>query len=144
MDGWKFQEDAAGVGVSEGYWRPGLPEEGLADLRVDQFWDDQGYPGLKQGWYRLRYTCPALPDRKRVFLRFGAVDEAAWLYVDGSLVAWYESAYPALTWDKPVLLEVTGSLTGGQEHTFVVRVRNATKAGGLWRPITLLVEESPQ
>ena len=69
------------------------------------------------------------------------MDESAWLYVDGSLAAWYNPVDPGDTWDKPVLLEVTGSLAAGWEHVLAVRVTNSGGAGGLWRPISLLVDE---
>ena len=139
VKGWKFKDDGEGLGGARGYWNPDFPEDGMVAIRVDKSWDHQGYPGLKEGWYRLRYRCPELSEGKRAFLQFGAVDESAWLYIDGLPVAWYDPANPGITWEKPVLFDVTGSLIGGQEHTLVVRVKNATMAGGLWKPITLLV-----
>jgi hypothetical protein len=74
-------------------------------------------------------------------LRFGAVDESAWLYVDGKLIAWYDTAFPEKTWDKPFLLEVTGSLKSNSEHLLAIRVGNTRGAGGIYRPISLMVEK---
>ena len=141
VTGWKFLADPEGAGTERGYWQQDYPDEEMQDIRVDKFWDNQGHPKLQQGWYRLRYQCPDLPEGKRVFLRFGAVDEAAWLYVDGVLSAWYKPTRPGETWDKPVLLEVTGNLVPGRDHLLTVRVTNASGAGGLWQPAALLVAE---
>jgi len=80
-------------------------------------------------------------EGKRVFLQFEAVDESAWLYVDGKLVAWYDTAYPDMTWDKPFLLEVTGSLKSRAEHLLAIRVGNTVGFGGIDRPVSLMVEK---
>ena len=143
IDGWAFKDDPAGVGA-----RPPTPcfAESFADadlprLRVDKFWDDQSFKGLSEGWYRRRWKCPDLPAGRRTFLRFGAVDESLWLYVDGRLAAWYDAADPGQTWDKPLLLEVSGSLVGGREHLLVLRVKNSAGAGGVWKPVTLMVDK---
>jgi Tol biopolymer transport system component len=138
VEGWTFTADAEGVGSERGYWKPDFSVEGMPAVRVDRYWDDQGQPKLKEGWYRLRYRVPEAPGGKRLFLRFGAIDESAWLYVDGTLTAWYNPLNPDQTWDKPVLLEVSGSLHPGAEHLLVVRVTNAAGAGGLWKPLALL------
>ena len=96
---------------------------------------------MKEGWYRRAYTCPGLPVGKRVFLRFEAVDESAWLYIDGKLIAWYDTQYPGLTWDRPFLLDVTGNLTSEGEHELVIRVGNEIGAGGIYKPMSLMVEK---
>ena len=140
--GWSFRGDVQGLGVKKGYFLPGYDDSDWALLLIDRFWDKQGYPpDMPEGWYRLRYSCPELPDGKRVFLKFGSIDEAAGLYVDGRIAAWYDPADPGKTWDKPVLLEVTGNLKTGQEHLLVVRVKNSAGAGGIWKPVSLMVEQ---
>jgi len=142
VGGWSFRGDVQGIGVKKGYFLPDYDDSDSARLLTDRFWDEQGYPPeMPEGWYRLRYTCPALPDGKRVFLKFGAIDEAAGLYVDGRIAAWYDPADPGKTWNKPVLLEVTGNLKPGHEHLLVIRVKNSAGAGGIWKPVSLMVEQ---
>ena len=140
-NGWLFKDDPDKVGVEAGYYRPGYPTKDLAKVRIGEYWDRQGYPGLEEGWYRLRYTCPKLPEGKRVFLHFAAVDESAWLYVDGKLVAWYDTAHPHTTWDKPFVLDVTGVLKSRATHLLTIRVRNVVGAGGIYKPVSLMVEK---
>jgi hypothetical protein len=124
-----------------GYFRPDFDDRSWPSIRVGEPWDAQGYADLDgSGWYRRPYPCPPLPEGRRVFLLFDAVDESAWLYVDGQLAAWHDEN-PAAVWDQPFALEVTGHLTGGQEHLLALRVHDTTRSGGIWKPIHLLVEK---
>jgi hypothetical protein len=141
LDGWQFKADHDKVGMDQGYFKPDRPAGDFTRTRIGRFWDHRGYQVLDEGWYRLRYKCPELPQGKRVFLHFGAVDESAWLYVDGQLVAWYDTAHPELTWNEPFLLELTGSLESGAEHLLAIRVGNKGGAGGIHKPVTLMVEK---
>jgi hypothetical protein len=141
LDGWRFQPDPQGQGEQAGYFRADFDDRSWPSIHVGEPWDVQGYADLDgSGWYRRPYHCPPLPEGKRVFLLFDAVDESAWLYVDGQLVAWHDED-PAAVWDQPFALEVTGHLTGGQEHLLALRVHDTTRAGGIWKPIYLLVEK---
>ena len=63
------------------------------------------------------------------------------LYVDGELVAWYDTAFPGVTWASPFLLDVTGSIKSGDEHLIVMRVGNERGAGGVYKGIDLMVEQ---
>ena len=141
LHGWLFKADPEEVGVEKGYFKPACPVHDFSPIRVGKDWDAQGHPHLEQGWYRLEYQCPQLPEGKRVYLLFEAVDESAWLYIDGKLVAWYDTAHPQLSWDKPFLLEVTGNLKSRSEHLLALMVHNEIGAGGIYKPISVLVEK---
>ena len=142
VDGWAFKDDPERKGTKQGFFRVDYADSDLPKLRVDKLWDDQGYPAnMPEGWYRLRYAAPELPSGKRVFLDFGAIDESGWLYIDGQLAAWYDTDEPGKTWNQPVLLEVTGTLSSGQEHLLAVRVGNSAGAGGIWKPVRLMIEK---
>lgn len=140
-DGWLFKDDPEKIGVESGYYKLAYPNKDLTEIRIDRLWDGQGHAGLEEGWYRLHYQCPELPEGKRVFLHFGAVDECAWLYVDGKLIAWYDTVHPKLTWNQPFLLEVTGNLKTQREHLLAIRVGNTIGAGGIHKPVSLMVEK---
>lgn len=141
LDGWLFKADPKRVGVEQGYFKPSYPTKDFARIRVGAFWDDQGYKGLGAGWYRLAYQCPDLPAGKRVYLHFESVDETACLYIDGKRVAWYDTAHPNLTWKSPFLLDVTGSLNSGGTHLLAIRVGNESGLGGIYRPVSVMVEK---
>ena len=141
VDGWKFKDDPTGIGVEQGYFASDYPSGDLPEIKIGQLWDGQGYPKLEQGWYRRQYSCPEIPEGKRVFLHFEAVDESVWLYIDGKLVAWYDTAFPDVTFSKPFLLDVTGSLKNHGTHLLAIRVHNYSGDGGIYRPVSLMVEK---
>jgi hypothetical protein len=141
LEGWLFKADPESVGKKNGYFKSDIPTAEFSKFRIGEFWDEQGHPELREGWYRFSFTCPDLPDGKDVYFLFESVDEAAWLYVDGKLIAWYDSAKPALTWQKPFLLNVTSALKSGAEHLLTIRVRNDNGLGGIYKPVNLMVEK---
>lgn len=141
LDGWLFKDDPERIGTEHGYYKPSYPIDDLATIKIGEHWDHQGYGDLEEGWYWLRYTCPVLPEGKRIFLRFGAVDESVWLYVDGKLIAWYDTAFPMKTWTRPFVLEMTGSVKSQGTHLLAIRVHNAAGGGGIYKPMSLMIEK---
>ena len=127
-------------GKSKGYHKKDFDDSGWKAIRIGEFWDKQGYSGLiGSGWYRRAYTFPDFPPGKRVYLHFGAVDETGFLYVDGELVAWHDKD-PSF-WDKPFALEITGRVQGGTTQQLAIRVHNVARAGGIWKPVSLVVQK---
>jgi hypothetical protein len=119
----------------------GFDDKDFDKIRVDTIWNNQGYPNLTYGWYRLKFKAPQLPEGKKVYLRFEAIDESAWVYLDGELAAWYDTADPDNTWKEPVMFNVTNHLKSGQEHLLAVKVHNILAAGGIWQPVSVMVEK---
>lgn len=76
-------------------------------------------------WYRRDFTAPAPPDGGRLLLRFGAVDQQATVWVDGTEVGSHVGGY------LPFTLDVTDALVGAPEdpHELVVRVRDLSETG---------------
>jgi hypothetical protein len=56
-------------------------------------------------------------------------------------VAWFDTVHPTITWTQPFLLDVTGNLPSGQEPLLVMRVQNASGAGGIHKPVSLMVQK---
>lgn len=87
-----------------------------------------GHHGFfKACWYRLKLELPPVteptegerrPVDERVLLHFGAVDYAATVWVDGSVVARHEGGYTPFSVDVTELFEAPG------EHTIVVRAED--------------------
>ena len=95
----------------------------------------QGY-----GWYRTTFKAPAEWKGKTVRLLFGAVDEQAWVYVNGRLVREHTEksegkSYNEL-WEAPFIAEVpSDQLELGKPNVLAVRVHNSKANGGIWRPV---------
>ena len=106
-------------------------------------------------WYRRSVTLPSGFRKSRVLLHFGAVDQDAEVWVNGTLVGTHSGGF------LPFTLDITDALAG-DEAEVVVRVRDATDTsyrsrgkqtltpGGIWYPAqsgiwqTVWLESVPQ
>lgn len=100
------------------------------------------YQGLV--WYQRTFDLPAVPKGKRVFVRFGAVDYAAWVYLNGKPVGRHEGGF------TPFAFDVTGKLRPGGNQITVGVDSTRTRAsvpppitdwetyGGITRSVSLL------
>jgi beta-galactosidase/beta-glucuronidase len=117
LDGeWEFAFDRAGsLGRPEDVaWDrlirvPFSPETARSGI------GDTGY--FNVCWYRRSFAAPPLPPDQRLFLRFGAVDYAATVWVNGVPVARHEGGY------TPFSADITPQLREGLQ-TVVVRAED--------------------
>ncbi len=145
---WRFATDPKDVGVKESWFREKLDDSKWAVVRSDKGngWESQGFPdytGL--GWYRQQFTPPAAPARKHAYLYFGAVDEDAWVYLNGKSVGEHTCPGTGLSpdqiWLTPFVCDVAGSLRAGQANTLAVRVLNRLGMGGVYQPAYLVLTD---
>ena len=134
-DDWRFRMDKQDVGAAEDWFQPKTATEDWTPIEIESFWGPKGGSGA--GWYRRDVDIPDLPEGKRIFLHFGAVDEHMVLWIDGVYAGDYDREI-SVGWDQPFAVEVTGKLTSGRHH-LAIRVHNATAAGGIWQPVSVLV-----
>ena len=150
---WRFKPDPEDVGMEEQWHK--LTYEQTQDwprFRTDQFWEHQGaedttreadagvdtskYDGI--GWYAQNVRVPQEFKGRKVYLRFGAVDESCWVYLNGELAGehLYEKSDdwktpfeiridPLIEWDKPA-------------QTVMVRVEDKSGMGGVWKRVWLV------
>ena len=131
--GWQFRMDEEDVGVEKKWFLATAPLEGWAPIEIGRFWGDQGDEGV--GWYRADVEFPPLPADRPIQLHFGAVDEELMLWIDGQFAGEHNQGPGG--WNKPFVLDVTDKLSGGKHHV-AMRVRNTAKAGGVWKPVSLV------
>lgn len=139
---WEFRTDPGRVGERERWF---APEVDLADwrgLEIGKFWDEQGVKYTGDAWYRLTWVAPTarVPQKARLILWFGAVDETATVWVNGVRAGAHREP-PDIGWDKRFAVDVTGKLKLGQTNTIAVKVGNSTLAGGIWKSVRLAVEK---
>lgn len=132
---WHFRRDPEDAGVSAGFHRPDLDDSQWRELRTDQAWEKQGidYDGF--AWYRVRFDVDGVPPGSKAYLLFGAVDESAWVYLNGHLVGEHDLGEAG--WDRPFAVEVTSWLQKGA-NCVAVRVLDRVLAGGIWKPVELV------
>lgn len=97
------------------------------------------------GWYRRQITVPAERKGQRVFLRFGAVDQEATVWLDGKRIGENKVVY------VPVEFDITEHVTWGRSQTLIVRAVDLgkttypkgkqqdwyTPSGGIWQTVWL-------
>lgn len=123
---WDFRFDPTDQGVKGRWYEPG--SEGFDRSIVVPFcWEselsgvEKATPAAKVGWYRRTFEVPKdFPKGDGVWLRFGAVDWRADVWVDGAKVGDHEGGY------TPFEFDVTAALKGDGPHTLVVRAFDPT------------------
>ena len=141
---WRFKTDPKNRGEALGYHRAGFDDGKWRTLSAMTFWERQGFKGYDgYGWYRRKLKVPAeWAKYKKIILRFGAVDESFWLYIDGKLVRnWmYDGVKDPRLWTKPRPVDITKYLRFGAEHTLAVKVHDSAGAGGFWKSVMVVYE----
>ena len=153
---WRFKLDPEDAGLRQKW--PERAWEQTADwerIRTDEFWENQDdedkllspatraklkkYDGI--AWYTLRYAVPEELRGRRVFLRFGAVDESCWIYVNGKLSGKHVFK-KADDWKTPFEIRVDSHLDWSKKHQLItVRVEDKSGAGGIWRRVWIVSKE---
>ena len=141
---WRFRKDPDEAGVQQEWFAEAIPEpDEWRAIKVPAFWDktDVG-PYQGTAWYRTTFRMPETWEHTTVDLTFGAVDEQAWVYLNGQLVGEHTIASEGRDiegfsigdlWDVPFTISVpTDQVRLKRENTLVVRVHNEIGAGGIW------------
>ncbi|SHI29197.1 glycoside hydrolase family 2 protein [Wenxinia saemankumensis] len=118
---WDFRHDDADEGLDAGWGAgeiagtrpivvPYPPESEASGIGDPGF-----HPVL---WYRRDFVRPEMAPGERLVLRFGAVDHAARVWVNGTLVATHEGGH------TPFEADVTAALVGAGPQTITVRAED--------------------
>lgn len=140
---WKFCNDKDNVGVNNQWFASAFDDSAWKGCRTDMDtgWDTQGFDNTTPmyGWYRAKLTLPESVNGKHLYMFFGAVDEDAYVYVNGTLVMDHSCKSMGMTpdkiWNAPFMLDATSAFKRGQENVIAVRVYNGSRMGGIWRPV---------
>ncbi len=152
---WRFKMDPEDRGLKEKWqdksWRETADWE---MFRTDRFWEKQynfdetnnlsdatnkvigTYDGI--GWYATQLTVPAQWKNRKIFLRFGAVDESCRVYVNGKFAG--EHLYKHKNdWKTPFEIRINELIDWNKERQLItVRVEDKGGAGGIWRKVWLV------
>jgi len=87
---------------------------------------------------------PATAQAAQVRLMFGAVDEACTIWLNGEKLL--ERPYPyqgdTNSWTAPFEVDLAGKVALDKPNVLVVRVEDNMGAGGIWRPVWLIVSDA--
>jgi len=135
---WKFLPDPSDKGTKAGYYMTNYDDSAWPTIKIREIWDQQGFAGLTPyGWYRVKFITPNLPAGKKIYLAFGAVDEGAYVYINGKLAGVHDKE-PDISYIERFTIDVTKFLKPGQVNVIVVKAKNTVGVGGIWRGIKLI------
>ena len=137
---WLFRADGLDAGVKENWSAPEARTDDWQPVKVPGFAAESVGNFIGYAWYRTSFTVPAEWKGKAVRVLFGAVDEQAWVYVNGKLVREHSLKSENKTinelWEEPFTAEVAPEgINYGKANVLVVRVNNSLANGGIWRPV---------
>ena len=134
---WLLRLDPQDIGEQKTWYAPEVQTNDWRTVNIGQFWEKTlGQPYIGVGWYRVAVNVPELAAGKRLYLAFGAVDEQAWVWVNGESAGAH--AVGPQGWNRRFLIEVTEQLKPGHENVIAVRVHNSLAAGGIWKPVRII------
>ena len=114
LSGWKFKPDPMETGHHKGWFKPEFNDAKWKQLKIG-IWETQGYDGYDGiGWYRFRFTMPEKIDCNAVEIRFGAVDEMAWVWLNGKYIG--QHVVGPAGWNRPFYLDITQEVKWGEEN----------------------------
>ena len=90
------------------------------------------------GWYAQSIRIPAGWQGQKIGLFFGAVDEAALIFVNGKQVYKREFKHED-DWRAPFIVPIADFIDWNRKNQLVtVRVEDNDGAGGIWQPVFLV------
>ena len=135
---WKFMPDKENAGMNGKWFSTGYDDSAWKTIDAGLRWEDQGYPDLDgYAWYRKAVKVPSQWKGKKVWIKFGGVNDAYDLYVNGKKVSSYGASQYSYA-GKPSFADVSSFLNYGKENMIAIRVNDWGNSGGLWRlPVIL-------
>ena len=133
-DNWKIQKDLKIDGHRQGWFKPEFDDSKWLPIKVGH-WEVLNvlpdYDGF--AWYSIKFKMPEKMDFTSIELAFGAVDESAWVWLNGVYLGSHDIGPTG--WDHPFALDCRKEAKWGEENILVVRVQDTASGGGIWKPI---------
>ena len=150
---WFFRPDPDNVGVKEKWetfsagriqaqWEPILTNAGWERQKNSSMHPKlqkflENYDGY--GYYGLELKIPAEWKGREIEIYFGAVDESAWIYLNGKKTGERIFRKGSEDWKTPFRIPITSVIDWDKPaQTLVVRVHDSGGQGGIWQPCYLI------
>ena len=130
---WLFTTDPLQDGHLRGLFKVGFDRSGWKPIKMG-VWENQGfadYDGV--AWYLIKFKMPPKMDCNAVEISFGAVDESAWVWLNGVYLGSHDIGPEG--WKEPFSVDCRKEIRWGEENILVIRVYDAAFAGGIYKPV---------
>jgi len=133
QNGYRFIVDPENRGHLNNFFNDSFNDSAWTLLKMGS-WAQQGFAKYKgYAWYRVRFKMPEKIDSNAVEMAFDAVDESAWIWLNGTFIGAHDEGPNA--WDQPFFLDVTREIRWNAENVLTIRVFG--NEGGLIKPARL-------
>ena len=82
---------------------------------------------------------PATAKGRKLALSFGAIDDSAWIYLNGKQIGEHDIGEGG--WDKRFEMPLGDAVRIGDKNVLAVRVRDRARYGGIWKSVKLVGEK---
>ena len=137
LNAWRFKLDKSGNGHLKGWHKLNYDDSSWKTISIGKNWEKSGYDYDGIAWYRTKFILPAKPKQVAAELHFGAVDEDAWVWLNGVYIGQHVMGIAGCY--KSFNLDVSKEIKWNQENQIVVRVYDSINAGGIRQAITIQI-----
>lgn len=132
---WLFRLDPMQDGHLKDFFKPGSDLLQWKKIKMG-VWETQGFQGYDGvAWYTIKFKMPEKIDCNAVEVAFGAVDESAWVWLNGVYLGAHDIGPEG--WKEPFSMDCTKEILWGKENTLTVRVYDAAYSGGIYKPVKI-------
>jgi len=137
---WKVMPDPDKKGIKRKWFNVDFNDNLWKEVSTFKFLEKQGYKNYKHAWYRTDISISKKHIGEKVILRFGAVDETCWLWINGKVAGefFYNPTLDPASWENPLRFDITKFVKFGKTNQITVLVQNLSGAGGIWKPSYIL------
>ena len=148
---WSFRIDREDRGERQAWHSAGLPD--ARTVEVPHIWqrEEEHVQYCGTAWYEKKFGFGRLDDGKRAYLRFGAVDFQARVWMNGAYIGEHEGGF------TPFEFDVTNALRSGEDNRLTVRVYDPqdnaeipigkqgswyTRISGIWQEVDIEIRSA--
>ena len=131
---WKFKTDPDNSGRKQ-KWFKNWPRNSVS-MKINDWWEPQlkrSYLGY--AWYHIDWKVPANWKSMKLLLAFGAVDEQAWVWLNGKFISAHADGIAG--WNTPFEFDISGKIIPGYKNSLTVLVHNSAGVGGIWKSVKI-------
>ena len=136
---WQFRLDFKDEGQERDWGGVVVDKTQYQPIKIGEWWETQGHQYDGIAWYRVDFDVPAAAQDYELALSFGAVDESAWVYLNGTQIGEHDKGVRG--WDERFEIALGDAVKIGESNTLAVRVRDRSNYGGIWKLVKLVGEK---